>query len=85
MCQLPSIQHWPQLQDFLLSFAKQAPSAVARAAMHAAITGASSKHDTAVAVAVSYTVCLSNCNTMQLRVDTVAAFQHRRDVPPAHA
>ena len=39
MCQLSSIQHWPQLQEFLFSFAKQKPGAVARSAMHFVITG----------------------------------------------
>lgn len=39
VCQLPSIQQWPQLQDFLHNFARQRPGAVARSAMHIAITG----------------------------------------------
>ena len=39
VCQLTSIQQWPQLQEFLQSFAKQSPGAVARSAMHVAITG----------------------------------------------
>lgn len=44
LCQLTTIQQWPQLQEFLLSFAKHSPSAVARSAMHAAITGKGSSH-----------------------------------------
>ena len=40
VCQLTSIQQWPQLQELLQGFAKQSPGAVARAAMHVAITGA---------------------------------------------
>lgn len=43
VCQLTSIQQWPQLQEFLQSFAKQSPGAVARSAMHVAITGKGSK------------------------------------------
>ncbi|KAA6425235.1 MAG: hypothetical protein FRX49_04730 [Trebouxia sp. A1-2] len=43
VCQLTSIQQWPQLQEFLHSFAKQNPGSVARSAMHAVITGKLSK------------------------------------------
>ncbi len=39
VCQLTGIQQWPQLQEFLHSFAKRNPGSVARSAMHAAITG----------------------------------------------
>lgn len=39
VCQLTGVQQWPQLQEFLLSFAKQSPGSVARSAMHVAITG----------------------------------------------
>ena len=39
VCQLPSIKHWPQLQEFLLLFAKQMPGAIARSAMHMAVSG----------------------------------------------
>jgi len=39
VCQLAGIQQWPQLQEFLHSFAKQSPGSVARSAMHAVITG----------------------------------------------
>lgn len=43
VCQLTGIQQWPQLQEFLHSFAKRNPGSVARSAMHAAITGKLSK------------------------------------------
>lgn len=39
VCQLTSIQQWPQLQEFLLTFAKNSPGAVARSALHLVITG----------------------------------------------
>ena len=39
VCQLANIQQWPQLQEFLHTFAKQRPGAVARSAMHLAISG----------------------------------------------
>ena len=39
VCQLSNIQQWPQLQEFLHTFAKQRPGAVARSAMHLAISG----------------------------------------------
>ena len=39
VCQLSSIKHWPQLQEFLLLFAKQAPGAIARSAMHMVVSG----------------------------------------------
>lgn len=39
VCQLAGIQQWPQLQEFLHTFAKQQPGAVARSAMHMAISG----------------------------------------------
>ncbi|KAL3159878.1 hypothetical protein ABBQ38_010276 [Trebouxia sp. C0009 RCD-2024] len=39
VCQLASIQQWPQLQEFLHAFAKQRPGSVARSAMHMAISG----------------------------------------------
>lgn len=46
VCQLSSIKHWPQLQEFLLLFAKQAPGPIARSAMHMAVSGRSSAvHD----------------------------------------
>lgn len=39
VCQLSGIKHWPQLHEFLLLFAKQAPGAIARSAMHMVVSG----------------------------------------------
>lgn len=48
VCQLAGIQQWPQLQEFLHTFAKQQPGAVARSAMHMAISGGSQQQNIAL-------------------------------------
>ncbi len=68
VCQLTGIQQWPQLQEFLHSFAKQNPGSVARSAMHAAITGeaepktgTSWPHNIAQSCLVGYVMERSSC------------------------